>query len=621
VDLASALARASAVRKSLGPPGLWSAMQRARKARLGLRAQKDGESSAAPVAAGGAPDPGTLMPEAFVGAGQLPPKNGIPKRRKAQKGIEQARRMVALKSLLVQARKAHDGATYSGSSPLPGQLSDHPALTAQPTETYPNPDEMGGWLYVIDGGVSINGYPPDPNWIAFVDVNGMALLWTARDEEGGVIGAPYAFRRDDLIQPTDGRHRLRGYTASLPPSGAIIPLVVEGDTIPDPIVTDYHGLCIVIDRPAGFVQTKLADDGTVAWTRTYNCNYGYLPDTCNGDGDELDCFVSPPVDVSAGPLCEVVYWYCITDALGTFDEYKLVFGCATEADARAIILAHIPQQFVAPGSAMTTLGQIKALLGKEPVEREEALIVVSKSLDGMERSYKRANALSSVCKRGPTYEGAKPLPPELASHPALTAAPTEKYPNPADVGGWLYVIDSDDTSDPQGWVAFVGVDGKALLWTRREANGGVIGVPYEFQRPDLALPATLATATKSAAFRIVQKSSPTEEQYVLGVVLEPEVVDAQGEVYSADVIRQSAFNWLADYRNIDLQHKVFINRSVRVVESYIAPADMTIDGQAVKAGTWLLAVIVDDPALWAAIKRGEYTGFSINGLKRSEPIV
>jgi hypothetical protein len=98
----------------------------------------------------------------------------------------------------------------------------------------------------------------------------------------------------------------------------------------------------------------------------------------------------------------------------------------------------------------------------------------------------RARALAGVGRAGPTYEGAKPLPPELAQHPGLTARPTETYPNPSETGGWRYVIDGGDApeADPS-WIAFVGVDGKALLWTSRDESGGVNGAPYAFRRDDL----------------------------------------------------------------------------------------------------------------------------------------
>lgn len=93
-----------------------------------------------------------------------------------------ARRVVALRSVLAL------GPHYEGALPFPEDMANHPALTDGMTELYPNPGEVGGWLGVIDGGP----------WISFVGVDGQALLWTQRDPNGGVIGEPFGYRRDDL---------------------------------------------------------------------------------------------------------------------------------------------------------------------------------------------------------------------------------------------------------------------------------------------------------------------------------------------------------------------------------------------------------------------------------------
>jgi DNA adenine methylase len=60
-------------------------------------------------------------------------------------------------------------------------------------------------------------------------------------------------------------------------------------------------------------------------------------------------------------------------------------------------------------------------------------------------------------------------------------------------------------------------------------------------------------------------------------------------------------------------HKGAINDKVKLLESYLAPADFELNGQQVKQGTWMMAVKVLDDALWQAVKSGELTGFSIGG--------
>lgn len=110
-----------------------------------------------------------------------------------------------------------------------------------------------------------------------------------------------------------------------------------------------------------------------------------------------------------------------------------------------------------------------------------------------------------------------------------------------------------------------------------------------------------------------------EERYVLGIVLEPETVDAQNDIYSADEIVKSAHVWMEKFRTVGLMHKGAINDKVKVLESYLAPVDFEVDAVVVKKGTWLMAVRVLDDALWDAVKKGDLTGFSIGGSAVRKP--
>ena len=44
------------------------------------------------------------------------------------------------------------------------------------------------------------------------------------------------------------------------------------------------------------------------------------------------------------------------------------------------------------------------------------------------------------------------------------------------------------------------------------------------------------------------------------------------------------------------------------------------DGEKVAAGSWLMTVRIHDDALWAAVKAGKYTGFSIRGTAIREEV-
>lgn len=118
---------------------------------------------------------------------------------------------------------------------------------------------------------------------------------------------------------------------------------------------------------------------------------------------------------------------------------------------------------------------------------------------------------------------------------------------------------------------------------------------------------------------IVKAERRGDERFVLGIVLEPETVDSQGDIYSAEEVRNTAHKFMAEYQQIGFMHQASLAGRVKILESYIAPAAFKLGEQTVKAGTWLLAVRVLDSALWKAIKRGEFTGFSIGGSAMRRP--
>ena len=124
----------------------------------------------------------------------------------------------------------------------------------------------------------------------------------------------------------------------------------------------------------------------------------------------------------------------------------------------------------------------------------------------------------------------------------------------------------------------------------------------------------LAVASGGQYRRVLAKAADdSDERFVLGVVLEPDTVDAQQDIYDAPTIRKAAHLYMERYQNMGLQHKELVNDRVILLESYIAPVDMTIGGQAVKAGSWVMGVRFDDAELWKGVKSGKITGFSIGG--------
>jgi hypothetical protein len=123
--------------------------------------------------------------------------------------------------------------------------------------------------------------------------------------------------------------------------------------------------------------------------------------------------------------------------------------------------------------------------------------------------------------------------------------------------------------------------------------------------------------TKSASAPVFQKDvkiitkADDEQQLVYGVVYEPEVEDAHGDSMTSDEIEKAAHKFLKDFRNIDTQHD-FDAGAGELVESYIAPVDMDIDGEIITKGSWVIVTKATEE-IWESIKKGEFTGYSMAG--------
>ena len=123
--------------------------------------------------------------------------------------------------------------------------------------------------------------------------------------------------------------------------------------------------------------------------------------------------------------------------------------------------------------------------------------------------------------------------------------------------------------------------------------------------------------TKAAT--LIKGLDPNDERYVLGIVLEPEVVDAQGDIYSAQEIRQAAHRFMEDFGGLGLMHRMRVNDQVKILETYLAPTDLTLGEASIRKGTWLFAVHVLSDVLWERVRSGDLTGFSIGGSARRQP--
>jgi rubrerythrin len=128
---------------------------------------------------------------------------------------------------------------------------------------------------------------------------------------------------------------------------------------------------------------------------------------------------------------------------------------------------------------------------------------------------------------------------------------------------------------------------------------------------------------KLVKYYTVDKSEEAaeEEHFVLGEVLVPDEFDAQNDAYSEHDVRKAAHFFMEYGHRLGLMHeRTLADNRIRILESYVAPIDMTIEGRDVKKGTWLLAARVVDDDLWQAVKDGRLTGWSIEGTAIAEEI-
>lgn len=119
---------------------------------------------------------------------------------------------------------------------------------------------------------------------------------------------------------------------------------------------------------------------------------------------------------------------------------------------------------------------------------------------------------------------------------------------------------------------------------------------------------------KSAVEKTIKLSKKdAAKRLVYGVVYEPDTVDAQNDHATNEEIEKAAHRFMEMYQKVSHEHGD-PNPKLKVVESYIAPCEMTIGEERVKKGTWVMVVKVNDDELWKSVEDGEITGLSMGGL-------
>jgi hypothetical protein len=105
-----------------------------------------------------------------------------------------------------------------------------------------------------------------------------------------------------------------------------------------------------------------------------------------------------------------------------------------------------------------------------------------------------------------------------------------------------------------------------------------------------------------------------EDQHIVGgIVYEPDVVDAQDDWASEDDIREAEYYFMENSQQFKIRHKGEPDPTIRILESYLAPADFKVNGRFIRKGSWYLTLRVNNEAVWQQVKEGKLTGFSLSG--------
>lgn len=170
----------------------------------------------------------------------------------------------------------------------------------------------------------------------------------------------------------------------------------------------------------------------------------------------------------------------------------------------------------------------------------------------------------------------------------------------------------------------VAADLKPAAILARSGHGNVSGARSLIARRAKALGVKnpLAEATSKAereVEHVVRLIKGEFEGKVYGVVLEPGLEDSQGDIASAEEIEKACHEHMEHALAPDVQHSGREAGAV-LIENYIAPQDIELEGEPVRKGAWVQAYLVKDPIVKQEIAEGKLTGFSMEGAGVRVPV-
>lgn len=114
------------------------------------------------------------------------------------------------------------------------------------------------------------------------------------------------------------------------------------------------------------------------------------------------------------------------------------------------------------------------------------------------------------------------------------------------------------------------------------------------------------------------KSLNEELKQVTYVAMLPGV-DLHGDEVDLETIRLAKESFNKSAQKANLFHMTMTD-SYEIIESYLSPADMVLNGHAVIKGTWLVTLQVHDEDVWEMIKSDDINGVSIGAMCNVEEI-
>lgn len=169
------------------------------------------------------------------------------------------------------------------------------------------------------------------------------------------------------------------------------------------------------------------------------------------------------------------------------------------------------------------------------------------------------------------------------------------------------ILDADST----GFLAAGG--SSALAWSRMvlKQEGVLKSYQKEITKAETEVEEDLA------GIKLPVMKSLNEELMQVTYVAMQEGTDAHGDFIDSNEIRKAHASFQKSAMRANLFHLVMTD-SFSVLESYLAPTDMSLNGHFIKKGTWLMTLQVHDIDVWQMIKKEEIVGISIGALAKAE---